>query len=202
MKKKIPIVIIIILSLIIIGLSNLYNYEKDYNGKLLLQLKTHEETIYLYVDSLKMCKDDYYLLSQKLDSVNKLSDFLTQLGKRESNNNYNCVNTLGYLGRWQFNINTANFLMNKKLDSSIFIRSPVLQDTVMFRNMLFNMKVLSKKLNIDSILTNTNYTLSGLLAASHLGGAGSVIKYFKKGINSKDAYNTSIKDYLETFNQF
>src|SRR3990167_3933275 len=31
-----------------------------------------------------------------------LYDFFNALGERESNNDYKIVNTLGYLGRWQF----------------------------------------------------------------------------------------------------
>jgi hypothetical protein len=44
-------------------------------------------------------------------------------------------------------------------------------------------------------------TESGILAAAHLGGAGSVKRYFrhngKKSI--KDAYGTSIRSYLKAF---
>jgi hypothetical protein len=44
-------------------------------------------------------------------------------------------------------------------------------------------------------------TESGILAAAHLGGAGSVKRYFKNNGEKyiKDAYGTSIRSYMEAF---
>jgi hypothetical protein len=39
----------------------------------------------------------------------------------------------------------------------------------------------------------------GILAAAHLGGAGSVKRYFKTMEKYIDAYGTSIRSYMEAF---
>jgi hypothetical protein len=45
---------------------------------------------------------------------------------------------------------------------------------------------------------------SGMIAASHLGGAGSLKKFLKTNgrINKKDIFGTSISDYLKRFGNY
>lgn len=52
-----------------------------------------------------------------------------------------------------------------------------------------------------AILNGTRITESGILAAAHLAGVGSVKKYFRyKGKRFfKDAYGTSLRSYLKRF---
>ena len=47
-------------------------------------------------------------------------------------------------------------------------------------------------------------TKSGLIAASHLGGAGSLKKFLNSNgrVNKKDILGTSIYDYLRKFNDY
>ena len=49
------------------------------------------------------------------------------------------------------------------------------------------------------ILHGIRVTESGILAAAHLGGAGNVKKWFRKGIQFKDAKGTSITSYMKKF---
>jgi hypothetical protein len=44
-------------------------------------------------------------------------------------------------------------------------------------------------------------TESGILAAAHLGGAGSVKRYFRNNgnVSIKDAYGASIRSYMKAF---
>ena len=140
-------------------------------------------------------------LRKKLAEIDSLNSFLVKLGERESANNFNSVNTLGYLGKYQFNINTVRWVLNRNITKKEFLQDSLLQELAMAKYLLLNKKILTKKLPIDSIINNSEYTISSLLAAAHLGGAGAVINYFKKGHISKDAYGTSIKEYME-FKQF
>ena len=45
-------------------------------------------------------------------------------------------------------------------------------------------------------------TESGVLAASHLGGAGNVKKWFRKGEVFRDAIGTSITSYMKQFSGY
>jgi hypothetical protein len=45
-------------------------------------------------------------------------------------------------------------------------------------------------------------TESGILAAAHLGGQGSVKRYFKHGKVFKDGYGTKITSYMDTFSGY
>ena len=51
------------------------------------------------------------------------------------------------------------------------------------------------------VVDGVRITESGILAAAHLGGAGSVKKFLKSNGNKKckDAYGTSVKTYLLEF---
>ena len=51
------------------------------------------------------------------------------------------------------------------------------------------------------IINGIEITESGILAAAHLGGAGSVKNFFKNkgGQHFRDAYGTSLKSYLKAF---
>ncbi len=51
------------------------------------------------------------------------------------------------------------------------------------------------------VITGILVTESGILAAAHLGGVGSVKKFFKNNGNRyfKDAYGTSIRSYMRDF---
>jgi hypothetical protein len=51
------------------------------------------------------------------------------------------------------------------------------------------------------VIAGIQITESGILAAAHLGGVGSVKKFFKNNGNRyyKDAYGTSIRSYMRDF---
>jgi hypothetical protein len=53
-------------------------------------------------------------------------------------------------------------------------------------------------------INGVKITKSGMIAASHLGGAGSLQKYLNSRgkINNEDIFGTSIADYLKKFNNY
>lgn len=127
--------------------------------------------------------------------------FREALAFKESRGEYNCVNTLGYLGKYQFGkstlkrfkiYNTNNFLKDSELQEDAFIALCSVNKWILRRDI--NRKV-GKKIN--GILI----TESGILAASHLAGAGNVKKYLRSnGVNNfKDAYGSNIEHYLKKF---
>ena len=57
---------------------------------------------------------------------------------------------------------------------------------------------------IGDTINNVVITKSGMIAASHLGGAGSLIKFLQSEgkINKQDVLGTSIGDYLSKFEKY
>lgn len=135
--------------------------------------------------------------------VKSIDLFLTQIGMRESSGRYQVVNSYGYLGKYQFSINT---LRNLGIQASRkeFLNSPSLQEKAMVELLKNNKKTLSKYISKynESYLHGYYITESGVLAAAHLVGAGNMIKFFKTGENVRDGYETKLTDYLEEFSDY
>jgi hypothetical protein len=127
--------------------------------------------------------------------------FREAIGFKESRGKYNCVNTLGYLGKYQFGrstlkrfkiYNTRGFLKDAKLQEDAFIALCSVNKWILRKDIK---RKVGKKIN--GILI----TESGILAASHLAGAGNVKKYLRsRGANNfTDAYGSNIEHYLKKF---
>lgn len=132
--------------------------------------------------------------------IKNMDLFLNDLGHQESGNKYDIVNRFGYMGRYQFGKSTLRTL-KIKVTKDAFLNSPDLQEYAMQQNLLYNKKRLQKYINkyAGEIHNGIIITESGILAAAHLGGAGSVKKYFRSGKIMKDGNGIKITSYLERF---
>ena len=135
--------------------------------------------------------------------IKNMDLFLHDLGHRESGNRYNVVNQFGYMGEYQFGKSTLKTL-KIKVTRDAFLNSPDLQEYAMQQNLLYNKKKLQKY--IDKFegqeLNGILITESGILAAAHLGGAGSVRKYFRSGKIAKDGNGIKITNYMQRFSGY
>ncbi len=135
--------------------------------------------------------------------VKDMDLFLHDLGHRESGNRYNIVNQFGYMGKYQFGRSTLRTL-KIKVTQDAFLNSPDLQEYAMQQNLLYNKRKLQKYIDkfegqeINGILI----TESGILAAAHLGGPGSVRKYFRSGKITKDGNGIKITNYMQRFSGY
>ena len=126
--------------------------------------------------------------------------FLDAIGFRESGNRYDIVNRYGYMGKYQFGRKTLRGL-GFKMSKEEFLNSPLLQEQAMHALLKQNKRSLRKYITkydgkyIHGVLV----TESGLLAAAHLGGAGSVKKWFRTGKVRKDGNGVKITSYMERF---
>ena len=134
----------------------------------------------------------------KLKNHNK---FLEDLGFRESSGNYKIVNQYGYLGKYQFGRKTLNNIGMENISNREFLSNPELQEEAMQRLMLSNYKSLKRYITKyeGTVVHGVLVTKSGVLAAAHLGGAGNVRKWFRRGIVFKDANGTKITSYMKQF---
>lgn len=133
----------------------------------------------------------------------ELQRFLTDIGHRESGNRYDITNTWGYMGRYQFGKSTLKGL-GFEVTKQEFLNNPQLQDSAMMALLNHNKEKLQNYIDLfDGETVNGMYiSESGILAAAHLGGQGSVKRYFKKGKVFSDAYGTKITSYMKQFSGY
>ncbi|SFB21886.1 hypothetical protein SAMN05660845_2096 [Flavobacterium swingsii] len=127
--------------------------------------------------------------------------FRQSLAVRESQGKYHKVNTLGYLGKYQFGSETLRILGIR--DTISFLRSRKLQEKAFLANLSRNKWELREEITKYSgkIINGIEITESGILAAAHLGGPGSVKRFLKTNgrRKCKDNYGTSISEYMKDF---
>jgi hypothetical protein len=135
---------------------------------------------------------------------NSFTGFKEAVAFKESQGKYNIVNTLGYLGKYQFgkstlerfNIyNTSNFLKNPELQEDAFVALCSVNKWILRKDI---------KRSIGKTINNIKITESGILAAAHLAGAGNVKKYLRSNghYRFKDAYGSTVQHYLEEFSGY
>jgi len=127
--------------------------------------------------------------------------FSHAIGIKESQGQYRLINTLGYMGKYQFGTSALRTLGIQ--NNSEFLNSPMLQEKAFIALVKINKSKLQDIIEDyrGKTIDGVKITESGILAAAHLGGAGSVRKYLvSKGKKKcRDGFGTSIKSYLRQF---
>ncbi|WP_284651363.1 peptidoglycan-binding protein LysM [Flavobacterium terrisoli] len=126
------------------------------------------------------------------------------IAHKESQGKYKKINSLGYLGKYQFGVETLKSIGIN--DSSAFLNNPKLQEKAFIALLSKNKYELRNYIEdfegmvIDGVLI----TESGILAAAHLGGTGSVKRFLNTRGERKcrDEYGTSVRTYLKDFGGF
>ncbi|MBD0776566.1 hypothetical protein HPE56_02075 [Maribacter sp. ANRC-HE7] len=130
--------------------------------------------------------------------------FKEALAFKESSGNYFATNTLGYLGKYQFGINTLELM--GVFNSSVFLNDPILQEKAFETNIARNKWIMRRDIKkfVGKRIKGVEITESGMLAAAHLAGPGNVMKYLRSygKINFKDAYGSTIVNYLKKFSGY
>jgi hypothetical protein len=140
----------------------------------------------------------------------EFSRFLRDLGYRESGNNWLSVNRIGCFGEWQFAESTLRYLGFRKITLKRFRANPFIFPRELQAEALRALI----RVNLIYLKDYTQYkgdsirgiliTKSGMIAASHLGGAGSLKKFLDTDgrVDKKDAFGTSVSDYLKKFSYY
>src|SRR5690606_20634031 len=123
---------------------------------------------------------------------------------KESRGNYRVINDFGYVGKYQFGIETLKLIGIYNVDQ--FLYNPELQEKAFMANAQRNKYVLRNDISrfegksISGILI----TESGILAAAHLAGPGSVKKFLRSYGNEtfSDAFGSSIRFYMKKFSGY
>ncbi|CAH8294954.1 hypothetical protein EV196_108132 [Mariniflexile fucanivorans] len=130
--------------------------------------------------------------------------FKEALAFKESRGDYFVVNTLGYLGKYQFGAETLKLIGIH--NPSLFLKTPELQEKAFVANTQRNKWILRRDIKnfVGKKLNGILITESGILAAAHLAGAGSVKNYLRSyGIdNFEDSYGANIEYYMKKFSGY
>lgn len=140
--------------------------------------------------------------STKIPYVGKtFIGFRQAIAYRESRGKSTLVNPYGYMGKYQFGKSTLRtvgvydfheFLNNTGLQDKAF-KALVARNKWELRNEIENY--------CGRVINGVEITESGIIAAAHLSGAGSVKRYLKSnGRNGfKDGFGTSLSSYIKKF---
>ncbi len=130
--------------------------------------------------------------------------FKDALGFKESRGNYFSVNDFGYLGKYQFGKETLKLI--GIYTPNQFLYNPELQEKAFLANAQRNKWVLRKDIDrfVGKNINGIKVTESGILAAAHLAGPGSVKIFLRSyGRNGfSDAYGTSLSYYMKRFSGY
>ena len=150
-------------------------------------------------------KNDIDIFKSGIPFLNKsYVGFKEAIAFKESQGKYDAVNTLGYLGKYQFGTSTLDVLGIHSPQK--FLNNPELQEKVFLANTKRNKWVLRRYISYFECheMNGVLITESGILAAAHLAGPGSVKRFLRsKGtLDISDAYGTDIPSYLEKFSSY
>jgi hypothetical protein len=130
--------------------------------------------------------------------------FKEALAFKESRGNYFTINTLGYLGKYQFGIGTLQLM--GVYNATRFLNDPVLQEQAFHTNIARNKWILRKDIErfVGKNIGGIEITESGMLAAAHLAGAGNVKRYLRSwgAFDVADIYGTNMAKYMKKFSGY
>ena len=145
-------------------------------------------------------EDDYPNLNVPYTG-NHIIGFKEAVAFKESQGKYRKVNSIGYMGKYQFGSKTLRTVGVH--NDKAFLKNPVLQEKAFIALLSKNKWILRREIEKyeGKVINGVEITESGILAAAHLGGAGSVKNFFKnRGTRHfRDAYGTSLRSYMKAF---
>jgi len=132
---------------------------------------------------------------------NSFIAFREAVAFKESQGQYDRVNELGYLGKYQFGKTTLNRL--KIYNTKEFLKTPELQEDAFIALCSLNKWILIRdiKRSVGKKINGVPITESGILAAAHLAGAGNVKKYLRSNGDDifEDAFGSNVQHYMKKF---
>ncbi|MEN9656234.1 MAG: hypothetical protein RL311_1195, partial [Bacteroidota bacterium] len=157
-----------------------------------------------------LTQSDYLFPSHKQEDYAKLNipftgnffiGYKEAIAFKESQGKYRKINSLGYLGKYQFGPETLRTI--GVYNNTAFLKNPDLQEKAFLALLSKNKWLLRKEIEKyeGTVINGIHITESGILAAAHLGGVRSVKRYFRSNGERyfRDAYGTSIISYMKAF---
>mgnify|MGYP003531569192 FL=1 len=187
-----------IITLIVLVFSAFKKYETKSISNF---LTTAKENITYHVPTENEVEEKLLADNYKVTPITKSKSFIEfkeALAERESAGEYDIVNSYGYMGKYQFGKAALKTIGIN--DSKEFLGNPAMQEKAFIALLQINKWILRKEISkfqgkrIGGVLI----TESGILAAAHLGGAGSVQDFLRSNgsVSFSDGYGTNIRNYF------
>ena len=134
--------------------------------------------------------------------------FIEHLGLIESSNQWQAINPIGMMGKYQFSTATLELLGYHGITPERFRSDPTvfpeqMQERALRDLIAHNLHYLSKFTQyIGQVVNGVRITRAGLIAASHLGGVGGVQRFLTSNHNATDMNGSSVQKYLKEFSQY
>ncbi len=193
MKKKI--ILIPLSVLLLFAFTKLNNQDLNNNSKVIYNLPVANSISTVYKDIVPF---EFYF-SPIVDD--RFIGFKEAVAFKESQGKYNKVNSLGYLGKYQFGKSTLNRI--RIYDTHKFLNDPKMQEDAFLALCSLNKWILQRDIKrcVGTKINGIEVTESGILAAAHLAGAGNVKIYLRSNGTRifEDAYGSTVENYLKKF---
>jgi hypothetical protein len=143
-----------------------------------------------------------------IDWERELGRWKDSLGFYESSGNWTACNSVGCMGKYQFQQGTLEMLGYSGIEPEVFktnpnIFPPSMQEEALKKLIRYNSNYLKKYDNyLGTEFNGIQITKSGLLAAAHLSGLGGIEDFFEENKNYKDINGTSVACYLRKFGNY
>ena len=139
---------------------------------------------------------------ERIMYIASICEFRNLLGFKESSMKYDTINSLGYLGKYQFGRSAMKHLgldydyYRANIDSF----TPMMQEKALNDLLNENRRILRREMKlVGRRINGIVITESGLLAGAHLAGAGGVRNWLYQGNDLKDMNRTKVSDYVKEF---
>lgn len=123
------------------------------------------------------------------------------LAFKESRGQYKLVNRYGFMGKYQFGRSALRAIGIS--NHAAFLRNPMLQEKAFSALLSKNKWLLRDEIERyeGKVVGGVRVTESGILAAAHLVGAGSVKKFLRSDGQRRivDGFGTSLRSYLKKY---
>lgn len=186
---------------------------KDLLGKVGFSKERQDKIVTETSNKIEKFKDPLEIKSKTIKAVksgkNEVRKFLNALASRESSSNPKSVNRLGYIGKYQMGQMALQDLdLDDKINVHKFKKNPKIfpekaQDKAMVKLLKLNKEYLGDYINLynGKTIAGVEITPSGLLAGSHLVGAGAVKKFLDSNgkIVPRDGNGVPVTEYIEKF---
>ncbi len=142
---------------------------------------------------------------QRQEYQKEFNRFIEHLGLKESGNNWEIINQINCIGKWQFSPGTLRHLGYGHITSKKFRQNPNIFPEELQRQVLMAL-IKSNEIALKNCMQYVGQTVkgvyitkSGLLAASHLAGAKGVKLFLTTKRDPADCNGTSVSNYLTEF---
>jgi hypothetical protein len=184
--------IVTIVAFTSVGFNTIQNQNQDW-----FYVTNEEDTPSLFPSE----KVNDYPVSNILFTGKSFVGFKEAVAFRESQGKYTLINSFGYMGKYQFGRSALRAIGIK--NTLQFLNNPDLQEEAFIALLAKNKWELRYEIEKfeGKIINSTTITESGLLAAAHLCGAGSVKKYLRYNgkRHIRDGFGTSLRSYIQKF---